>query len=214
MLWYRSSGAVCASNWQRYYTIELDRRLTIEELQIRANLFQVPERHLRNASDTTLTIVFRAAFMNYPNWNQNLESSPLNNGQSAIDRRPLVLAVDDNHDNLELLTQILDLFGCEFVGAVDGYSALAAAVDRLPDLIVLDICLPDIDGIELVKRIKQNPDLIHIPIVAVTALAKAEDRDRILQAGCTAYLSKPFNIKDLETIINYQLNYQPFLVEF
>lgn len=152
--------------------------------------------------------------MNYPNWTQNLESSSLNNGQWAVDKRPLVLAVDDNRDNLELLTQILDLFGCECVGAIDGYSALSAAVDRSPDLIVLDICLPDLDGIELVKRLKQNPELVNIPIVAVTALAKTEDRDRILQAGCVAYLSKPFNIKDLETIIRHHLNYQPILVEF
>jgi len=152
--------------------------------------------------------------MNYANWKNNLESSSLNSGQPAVDNRPLVLAVDDNHDNLELLTQILDLFGCQCVGAVDGYTALSAAVDRSPDLIVLDICLPDIDGIELVKRIKQNPELINIPIVAVTALAKTEDRDRILQAGCIAYLSKPFNIKDLETIIRHHLNYQPLLVEF
>ncbi len=169
---------------------------------------------MRNASLITLTIVCRSIFMNYPNWNQTLESSSLNNGQWAIDNRPLVLAVDDNRDNLELLTQILDLFGCDCVGAVDGYSALSAAVDRSPDLIVLDICLPDLDGIELVKRLKQNPELVNIPIVAVTALAKTEDRDRILQAGCVAYLSKPFNIKDLETIIRHHLNYQPILVEF
>ncbi|MCW6052878.1 response regulator [Microcoleus sp. A2-C5] len=152
--------------------------------------------------------------MNYPNWNKNLESLSLNSGQPAVDKRPLVLAVDDNHDNLELLTQILDLFGCECVGAVDGYTALSTAVSRSPDLIVLDICLPDIDGIELVKRIRENPELRHIPIVAVTALAKTEDRDRILQAGCIAYLSKPFNIKDLETIIRQHLNNQPLLVEF
>ena len=151
--------------------------------------------------------------MNYPTWNQHLESS-LKMGQPAVDKRPIVLAVDDNHDNLELLTQILDLFGCECVGAVDGYSALSTAVSRSPDLIVLDICLPDIDGIELVKRIRENPDLIHIPIVAVTALAKTEDRDRILEAGCVAYLSKPFNIKDLEQIIRHHLNHQPVLVEF
>ncbi|MCC3404326.1 MAG: response regulator [Microcoleus sp. PH2017_10_PVI_O_A] len=151
--------------------------------------------------------------MKYPSWNQHLESS-LNSGQATLDKRPLVLAVDDNHDNLELLTQILDLFGCECVGAVDGYSALSAAADRLPDLIVLDICLPDIDGIELVKRIKQNPELRHIPIVAVTALAKTEDRDRILEVGCIAYLSKPFNIKDLEQIISHHLNHQRLRVEF
>ncbi|MEG4573009.1 response regulator [Microcoleus sp. N3A4] len=152
--------------------------------------------------------------MNYPNWKNNLESSSFSGGQPPVDTRPLVLAVDDNQDNLELLTQILDLFGCQCVGAVDGYAALSLAVDRAPDLIVLDICLPDIDGIELVKRIQQNPDIRHIPIVAITALAKAEDRDRILNAGCVAYLSKPFNIKDLETIISHHLNSQPFLVEF
>jgi len=152
--------------------------------------------------------------MNYRTRNKNLESSSLNSGQPAVDKRPLVLAVDDNHDNLELLTQILDLFGCECVGAVDGYAAISAAVDRPPDLIVLDICLPDIDGIEVVKRIQQNPELRHIPIVAVTALAKAEDRDRILKAGCVEYLSKPFNIKDLEMVIRQHLNSPMVLVEF
>ncbi|MFS8117560.1 MAG: response regulator [Microcoleus sp.] len=147
--------------------------------------------------------------MNYPNWIKDLKSSSFSNDQSAVDQRPLVLAVDDNYDNLELMTQILDLFGCECVGAIDGYTALSAAVDRPPDLIVLDICLPDIDGIELVKRIKQNPELTHIPIVAITALAKAEDRERILKAGCVEYLSKPFNIQDLETIIRHHLKYRP-----
>ncbi|MEG3920106.1 response regulator [Microcoleus sp. POL10_C6] len=152
--------------------------------------------------------------MNYLHWDNKLESSSLISGQPQVDKRPLVLAVDDNPDNLELLTQILDLFGCECVGAVDGYAALSAAVDRQPDLIVLDICLPDIDGMEVVKRVQQNPELRHIPIVAVTALAKAEDRDRILQAGCVEYLSKPFNIKDLERIIRQYLNSEMLLVEF
>ena len=147
--------------------------------------------------------------MEYPNWIKDLKSSSSSNDRSAVDQRPLVLAVDDNYDNLELMTQILDLFGCECVGAIDGYTALSAAVDRPPDLIVLDICLPDINGIELVKRIKQNPELTNIPIVAVTALAKAEDRDRILKAGCVEYLSKPFNIQDLETIIRQYLKYEP-----
>ena len=152
--------------------------------------------------------------MNYATRNKNLESSSLNSGQPAVEKRPLVLAVDDNHDNLELLTQILDLFGCECMGAGDGYAAISAAVARPPDLIVLDICLPDIDGIEVVRRIQQNPDLRHIPIVAVTALAKAEDRERILQAGCVEYISKPFNIKDLEMVIRQNLQSEMVVVEF
>lgn len=143
-----------------------------------------------------------------------MESSFVNSGQQALDQRPLVLAVDDNHDNLELLTQILDLCGCECVGAVDGYAAISAAFDRPPDLIVLDICLPDIDGMEVVRRVHENPDLRDIPIVAVTALAKPEDRARILQSGCVDYLSKPFNIKDLERIIRQHLNSPMVLIEF
>lgn len=143
-----------------------------------------------------------------------MESSSFSSGQPPVDKRPVILAVDDNPDNLELLTQILDLFGCDCVGAVDGYAALSAAVDRQPDLIVLDICLPDIDGMEVVKRAQQNPEIRHIPIVAVTALAKPEDRARILQAGCVEYLSKPFNIKDLETVIRQHINSPMVLVEF
>ncbi|MEG4325575.1 response regulator [Microcoleus sp. herbarium5] len=152
--------------------------------------------------------------MNYPNWSNELESSSFSSGQPPVDKRPVILAVDDNPDNLELLTQILDLFGCDCVGAVDGYAALSAAVDRQPDLIVLDICLPDIDGMEVVKRAQQNPEIRHIPIVAVTALAKPEDRARILEAGCVEYLSKPFNIKDLETVIRQHINSPMVLVEF
>ncbi len=144
--------------------------------------------------------------MNYLNRNQDLEYSSANSDRLLLHKRPLVLAVDDNQDNLELLAQILDLFGCEYVGAQDGSTALSAAASRLPDLILLDICLPDIDGIELVSRLKQNLQLINIPIIAITALAKTEDRDRILQAGCVGYLSKPFDIDKLEAIIYRHLH--------
>ncbi len=143
--------------------------------------------------------------MNYPNWNQDSEYLSGNSDRLLLEKRPLVLAVDDNQDNLELLAQILDLFGCECVGAVDGGTALTAAASRPPDLILLDICLPDIDGIELVSRLKKNLQLINIPIIAITALAKTEDRDRILQAGCAAYLSKPFDIDQLEALMYQHL---------
>jgi two-component system, cell cycle response regulator DivK len=143
--------------------------------------------------------------MNYPNWNQDSEYLSGNSDRLLLEKRPLVLAVDDNQDNLELLAQILDLFGCECVGAVDGGTALTAAASRPPDLILLDICLPDIDGIELVSRLKKNLQLINIPIIAITALAKTEDRDHILQAGCVAYLSKPFDIDQLEAMMHQHL---------
>jgi two-component system, cell cycle response regulator DivK len=156
--------------------------------------------------------------MNYANCSKglskDLESASFKNSQVQVNKVPLVLAVDDNRDNLDLLAQILDLWGCECVGASDGFAALAAASDRTPDLIILDICLPDIDGIELVNRIKADPKLANIPIVAITALAKTEDRDRILLAGCAAYLSKPFNLDDLERIMRDRLNLKWLPVEF
>ncbi|MCU0542394.1 MAG: response regulator [Oscillatoriaceae cyanobacterium Prado104] len=151
--------------------------------------------------------------MSYANCSQDLEPS-YKNGQVLANKVPLVLAVDDNRDNLDLLTQILDLWGCKCVGASDGCTALAAAFDRTPDLIVLDICLPDIDGIELIARLKAEPTLANVPIIAITALAKTEDRDRILLAGCVAYLSKPFNLDDLEIIMRSQLKLNLLPVDF
>lgn len=153
-------------------------------------------------------------FMSYDNSSKYGECSSFNNGQALVDKVPLVLAVDDNRDNLDLLTQILDLWGCECVGASDGRAALSAASARIPDLILLDICLPDLDGIEVINRFKADPKLANIPIVAITALAKTEDRDRILLAGCVAYLSKPFNIDDLEKIMRSQLNLNLLPVDF
>ncbi|CBN54706.1 MULTISPECIES: response regulator [Kamptonema] len=130
----------------------------------------------------------------------------LNPGQNKFDPRPLVLAVDDDLDNLELMSQILDLFGCSCLGTVDGKTTLAIIRDRLPDLILLDIRLPDIDGIELISQIKQDPKLVNIPIIAVTSLARPEDRKRILLAGFTDYICKPFNLDNLEITIRRHLH--------
>ncbi|HLO46877.1 MAG TPA: response regulator [Kamptonema sp.] len=143
--------------------------------------------------------------MIYPTLSADLEYS-LNQGHNKFDKRPLVLAVDDDRDNLELMSQILDLFGCSCVGTVDGNTTLGAIRDRLPDLILLDIRLPDIDGIELIYQIKQDPKLANIPIIAVTSLARPEDRDRILLAGCIDYISKPFNLDNLEITIRRHLH--------
>ncbi|MDF0556780.1 response regulator [Kamptonema sp. UHCC 0994] len=130
----------------------------------------------------------------------------LSMGQNKIDKQPLVLAVDDDIDNLELMSQILDLFGCSCVGALDGKTTLGVIRDRQPDLILLDICLPDINGIELIYQIKQDPKLVDIPIIAVTSLATPEDRDRIFLAGCTDYICKPFNLDNLEITIRRHLH--------
>lgn len=115
---------------------------------------------------------------------------------------PLVLAVDDHEDNLVLLAFTLELFGYRYITAVNGQTALAAAQNEQPDLILLDIMLPDLDGIEIIRRLKQNPKTRSIPIVAVTALARREDREQLIRAGCDGYISKPYIVDEIQSILN------------
>ena len=126
-------------------------------------------------------------------------------GEQAVTQRPLVLAVDDNEDNLGLISFTLDLFGFAFISAPDGQTTLELAQTHQPDLILLDIMLPDLDGIEVVRRLKQDSRTRSIKIIAVTALARDEDRDRILAAGCQDYISKPYMVDDLEALLRRYL---------
>lgn len=131
-----------------------------------------------------------------------MELAPIsgNDRQDNI-TRPLVLAVDDNEDNLALLNQVLMLLGCSFISSKDGHSAILLAQNYQPDLILLDIMLPDLDGMEVVRQLKQDPQTRQISVVAVTAMARTEDRDRILAAGCDDYIKKPYMIDELEATI-------------
>jgi two-component system, cell cycle response regulator DivK len=126
-------------------------------------------------------------------------------GEQPVTQRPLVLAVDDNEDNLGLISFTLDLFGFAFISAPDGQMTLDLAQTHQPDLILLDIMLPDLDGIEVVRRLKQDSRTKSIKIIAVTALARDEDRDRILAAGCEDYISKPYMVDDLEALLRHYL---------
>lgn len=127
-------------------------------------------------------------------------------GEQAVTQRPLVLAVDDNEDNLGLISFTLDLFGFAFISAPDGKTTLELAQSHQPDLILLDIMLPDLDGIEVVRRLKLDSRTKSIKIIAVTALARDEDRDRILAAGCEDYISKPYMVDDLEALLHRYLS--------
>jgi CheY-like chemotaxis protein len=120
-------------------------------------------------------------------------------------KQPLVLAVDDDEDNLLLITQVLSLSNYSFITATNGLMALSIAEQRLPDLILLDVMLPDLDGAELVRCLRQNPQTVKIPVIAVTAMARKEDRDRLLAAGCDEYISKPYMVDDLEELIRRYL---------
>ncbi len=125
---------------------------------------------------------------------------------------PVVLVVDDDQDNLLLMSYVLEPLDCSVITAPDGQTALLTAQIEQPDLILLDIMLSELDGIQVVSQLRENPQTMEIPIVAVTALARAEDRERILQAGCNDYMSKPFMIEELEAMVCHHLQHtQPLI---
>jgi two-component system, cell cycle response regulator DivK len=108
-----------------------------------------------------------------------------------------VLYVEDNPQNMRLVRKILSHAGYTVLEAEDGISGLRMAEQERPDVILMDINLPDIDGLEATAQLKQNPDLRHIPIIALTANAMVGDREKTLAAGCDAYLPKPVARQDL-----------------
>lgn len=131
--------------------------------------------------------------------------------QQGFTHPPLVLAVDDNEDNLFLLSSILELFGFSWISASDGRAALQLANSHPPDLILLDILLPGINGIDVVRQLRQSARTKEVPIIAVTSLARSEDRERLLEAGFTDYISKPYIFSDLEEVILRHLSWMPSL---
>ena len=104
-----------------------------------------------------------------------------------------VLVIEDNEQNLYLVTYILEKNGCEVVQARDGREGIAVAERRTPDLILLDIQLPGMDGYAVAQALRSNPVLARVPIVAVTSYAMTGDRERALAAGCSGYIEKPIN---------------------
>lgn len=116
-----------------------------------------------------------------------------------------ILYVEDNEDNMRLVRKILTHAGHEVLEAEDGYSGVDAALAELPDLILMDVNLPDITGLEATAHIRQNPDLGNIPVIALTANATVGSREEAMHAGCNDYLAKPFRREDLITMINHYL---------
>ncbi len=110
----------------------------------------------------------------------------------------IVLYVEDNAHNRRIVRKILGLHGFHVVEAEDGLKGLELIQEMVPPLVLLDISLPIMDGIEIVGRVKADDTLSHIPVIALTASAMRGDRERFLDAGCDDYLSKP--VKALELI--------------
>jgi two-component system cell cycle response regulator DivK len=105
-----------------------------------------------------------------------------------------VLIVEDNELNMKLFHDLLDAQGYDTLQTREGLSALALAREHRPDLILMDIQLPEISGLEVTKWLKEDEELSHIPVIAVTAFAMKGDEDRIRQGGCEAYISKPISV--------------------
>jgi two-component system cell cycle response regulator DivK len=108
-----------------------------------------------------------------------------------------ILVVEDQEDNRQILRDLLRNAGYELVEAENGEEAIAAVIRRLPDLILMDIQLPIMDGYEATRRIRTNPGLKSVPIIAVTSYALAGDEEKALAAGCDGYICKPYSPRDL-----------------
>jgi two-component system cell cycle response regulator DivK len=112
-----------------------------------------------------------------------------------------VLIVEDNELNMKLFNDLLETRGCRIVQTRNGVEAVKLARETRPDLILMDIQLPGLDGYEVTRRIKADPALRAIPVIAVTSFAMKGDEEKILQGGCEAYLSKPISVaKFFETV--------------
>ena len=105
-----------------------------------------------------------------------------------------VLIVEDNELNMKLFHDLLDAQGYETLQTREGLSALTLAREHRPDLILMDIQLPEISGLEVTKWLKEDDELSRIPVVAVTAFAMKGDEERIREGGCEAYISKPISV--------------------
>lgn len=108
-----------------------------------------------------------------------------------------ILVAEDNEDNRQILRDLLASGGYDMIEAGDGEQAVSAAEATRPDLILMDIQLPIIDGYEATRRIKSNPDLKAIPIIMVTSYALSGDEQKARQAGCDDYATKPFSPRQL-----------------
>ena len=115
-----------------------------------------------------------------------------------------VLIVEDNELNMKLFNDLLEANGYSTIQTRSGVEAVELTRRHRPDLILMDIQLPEVSGLQVIRWIKDDAELKHIPIIAITAFAMKGDEEKILQGGCEAYLSKPISVvKFLETVRTY-----------
>lgn len=118
-----------------------------------------------------------------------------------------ILIVEDNELNMKLFNDLLESQSYQTVQTSNGLDVLPLANEHMPDLIIMDIQLPEISGLKVTKQLKANEKLAHIPVIAVTAFAMKGDEDRIRACGCEAYIAKPISVTHfLDTIASYLPN--------
>ncbi|QQE63386.1 sensory box protein [Leptolyngbya sp. BL0902] len=124
-----------------------------------------------------------------------------------------ILVAEDNPANRDLLVEVLQSMGYQVIAAHDGYDAIQKALAHPPDLVLMDIQMPSMDGLEAIRRMRAHPALEQRPIVALTALAMPGDRERCMKAGATAYLAKPLPLDGLDTLLQRILAPESALLE-
>ena len=129
--------------------------------------------------------------------------------QASESNTPLILVVEDEEDNLLYISHTLLLLKYNFITARKGQTALDLATQYQIDLVLLDLVLPDMNGFDLVKCLKENKLTQNMPIIVTSALARKQEQEKALASGCDAYLTKPYLIDDLERTIRQFLP-QPF----
>ena len=115
--------------------------------------------------------------------------------------RPKVLVIEDNRDMRMFLRRVLARQGYQFLEAADARQGLAVARREHPDLILMDLSLPEMDGLEATRRLKSDAQLGRIPVLAVTAHARPADEQQAIEAGCDGYLSKPYRLQDFLALV-------------
>ena len=136
--------------------------------------------------------------------NVSVSAGPMRTPEMRRAMAKKVLGVEDNELNMKLFNDLLEANGYEVIQTRDGLSALDLARQHRPDLILMDIQLPEVSGLEVTKWIKEDDNLKSIPIIAVTAFAMKGDEQKIREGGCEAYISKPISVLSfLQTIEVY-----------
>jgi len=120
--------------------------------------------------------------------------------------REKILIVEDNPQNMRLVEMSLRVKNYTLLKATDGEEALDMAIGERPDLIIMDIQLPKMSGLEVTRKLRETPAFSHTPIIGVTAYAMKGDKKRIIESGCDAYLSKPINTRELPGMVTEMLS--------